>query len=373
MVAPLAITISWSTPLNTGLANQVEPMTLYTIIMTSIAAAGSTTMGDFSSSQSIFSGQCAAGTVCTIVQSFNASRAAFYFFRAFAHNQLGLNTSAYAEARNQSIDLASSPGGPIAVIAGAGAITVTWTAPTDTGVGDASLPLFAYLVKRVRSNADLSCSCYCASCTDCTRCGGAGECCNVSLSDGGLSTTFSEMPTGPARYYFSVRAVNIAGVGAPSAIANEQSIGLPSSPTSFAAGNPAPLAINLSWASPLDNGTGLLAACLPACRNLTGYQLSCSAIKNGLGVACNGLPSYSLSVSTKQLYIADLDNLVDSYTFGVVALNDAGSSLPSFLTPIYAVNTPTEPLAVTAQIAGTPSRPRVLVMMTIMVMMTMIR
>jgi hypothetical protein len=223
VIEPLSILLEWTKPMDTGLANQMEPLSYYNVIMSKSNLTQN--VGGFTDVLSVFNGSCNA-TTCTTKQMFSSSSVLAvlpYYFRS----QLGYNSSSFAEARDQSIFTPSSPVNVQARVTGIGLITLSWTPLIDTGVGDASRSLLDFLVSRTKRNSNLSCSCFCPSCDSCLNCvscnADAGACCNLTLSAAlskNYSTVITGMPTGPSLYYFAIAARNDAGYGFSSTIAN---------------------------------------------------------------------------------------------------------------------------------------------------------
>jgi hypothetical protein len=358
VIEPLSILLEWTKPLDTGMANQIEPLSYYTVIMAKSNL--SKNIGNFTDVVTVFNGSCNS-TICSAKQTFSSSRVLPYYFRVFASNQIGYNSSAFADAQNQSITTPSSPLHILARVTGVGTITLSWNPPVDTGVGDASRGLLDFLVTRTKRNSNLSCSCFCSSCLNCGSCQtDAGECCNLTiaaaLGENEYSILFSGMPTGPSQYYFAITARNDAGYGASSTIANEQSVNVPGLPANLTADNTAPSVVNLFWSKPADTGVGISTTCSPSCRNITGYRVLCFASVDGLSVSCNRtelLPT-TLLPSTTQLEILGLNHKADFYSFQIFAINDAGTSNASIIYPVFSIEVPTEPMSVRAQISNKP-------------------
>ena len=356
MVEALTIDISWAKPLDTGFANETEPITNYILIM---AKSNTSTFGNFTDFELLFNSSCTNKT-CTVRQSFNSSRITPYYFRIFASNQLGYNSSAYADSQNQSITTPSKPLSIQAKVAAPASINLSWSRPLNTGVGDMSRSLVEFLILRARGSSNLSCTCYCESCSDCSSCSLVdSQCCNLTtraVSGLTFSYYFSNMVTGPTRYYFQVLAANDAGYGPPSAITNEQSITRPSIPTNLSAVNSAPNTVTLSWSKPANTGAGVASICGQDCRNITGYRISCSAFLSDLPVECNQTENLLDTVAPwiYRFEIHDLNHKADSYSFQIAALNDAGWSNVSILYPVFSINVPSEPVSLHALISNIP-------------------
>jgi hypothetical protein len=335
---PLKIRLAWALPLDTGRGNQVEPVTGYRLVLVNGSTNGSDSV--------IFEGTC-VGAACTAVAVFSAPNRFFHTFSITSKNQLEYGGPA-ALAQNQSIMTPSAPLNVTARVTAPQSIIIRWTMPTNTGVGDTTRVLLSYMVERCFGLADMSCtqSCGCSqslyTCSDTV-----GDLCNhTGLTALTFSDTFRAVTSGPVRFYFRVRAQNDAGFGDPSTVVSEQSITVPASPTSLAFTNPLPLTVNLTWALPLNTGTG--AVCASDCRPLTAIMVTCVT---PTGANC---ANRTLLANSTSLVVGPLSKLL-KYNFSFYAFNDAGSSLPSALALVKSVDLPTSPtLFTTSPLLNTP-------------------
>ena len=312
--------------------------------------------GNFTDFDIIFNGSCSTN-ICTFNKRFNSSRATLYYFRVFAWNQLGYNVSAYNEAQNQSINTPSQPLSLRARINGVASIALTWAQPVDTGVGDTTRALLRFMILRSKQSLNMSCDCYCETCSICMNCSASDrQCCNLTVSGQTFSANFSGMPIGPSRYYFAVTAANDAGFGNLSQIVNEQSINKPGTPMNLSVYNVAPSTATLNWSKPADTGVGTQNICGQDCRNITGYLITCAAIVDGIKVACNQTENLQTAfpASVSQVDVHGLNHKADNFSFQVSAVNDAGVSTSSIVSPVFSIEVPSQPLSVSAKISDKP-------------------
>ena len=323
---PLRIRLTWGLPVDSGRGSEAEPIEGYRLVHVNGSANGTDAV--------LFEGYC-AGTACTAVAAFAAASRALQVFRVFARNRLGYGPL-FAAAQNQAMLTPSAPLNVSAAVLAPRSITIRWALPADTGVGDASRALKAFVVERCFGLESMACTtaCQCASgAYTCTE--AVGEYCNhTGLPASSLSESFLASSSGPQRYYFRVRAENDAGYGAASATVKEQSVSVPGSPGGLAYANPAPLTVNVSWAPPADTGTGL--ACAPDCRPLTAIRVTCTT---PAGQSCG---DRTLPPNSTTLEVGPLSRL-QLYTFSFYAVNDAGPSAPSVLSLVKSVDIPSAP------------------------------
>ena len=273
-----SITLSWSAPSNGG-----SSITGYVVLKSS--SSGGT--------YSVVASPTSPGFTDT-----GLSSGAIWYYKVQAVNGIGTGPAA-GPATNGA---ASVPGAPTGVSGspGNGSVTVSWTAPSDTG-GSA---ITGYTVT---SSGSQTCS---SSSSPCTVTG---------LSNG-------------VPYTFTVTATNGAGTGSPSSASSSVTPrtvpGQPGTPTAVAGNGSA----QVSWTAAAENGS-----------TITGYTVTGSP-----GGSCTTSGALTCNVT-------GLTNGV-SYTFTVTATNGAGtgsaSSASNSVTPSAPATVPDAPTGLNASAGG---------------------
>ena len=342
---PLKIRLSWSTPTNTGMGNQVEPITGYKILMDS-----STSIGDnptFTTTTTPYEQACTTTSACATetVVTFTTARKDPYFFRIYARNYIGYSNE-FASVNEQSVALPSAPLSVSAHVTSPNTIDLSWEIAADTGVGDTSRALIKYTVLRSYGKTDMACSTICASCDACWS--QIGACCSTEVSDvdnaQSLSLKVQNLPESETRFYFHITATNDAGQGTASAIVNEQGVTRDSADhrvQGLSTSIPFVLGISVAWQKPSNTGVG--SSCTNDCRPLTQYRLV--ILQQGVQVL-NSVFLPNVTSYTK----SDLDH-TRPYTFTVYASNSAGQSTSSASVVERPINYPTAPTSFSASVA----------------------
>ncbi len=223
-----AATVTWTAPAGTGgAAIDSYRVTAYADVLGLIPAFGPT------NPQTLTPG----GTFTGLVDGTS------YYFRVAAHNSAGWGTLSDVSTALVPRTAASAPGAPsVDASAGDGTVALTWTAPASNG----GAAVTDYVVQ-VSSDGGTTWSTF-----------GHSVLAGTSVTVTGLSTGLP--------YVVRVAAVNVAGTGSFSASSSTVTpFSVPSSPTSLLATPEASLAVaqsttyvDLSWATPLDNGGSAL-------------------------------------------------------------------------------------------------------------------
>lgn len=281
-------TVTWSPPSSDG----GTPVTGYTVLPFLAGVAQPVRTFD------------ASTTTRTIVGLTNG---ASYTFRVAATNAIGSSTPSPDSNAVTPRTVPSTPSAPSAV-AGDGAATVTWTAPSNGGA-----PIQSYDVVASVGGVTQFASTFDASTT--TR-------------------TISGLANGTT-YTFQVAATNVAGTSLLSAASNpvtpERAPTAPAAPAA-PTGAPGDASVQLSWAAPDDGGSPI-----------TGYVVTPFVGATALA------PRTFSSTATTQL-ITGLTNGT-TYTFTVAATNAVGTGSPSAasapMTPQLPFTAPSAPAAPT--------------------------
>ena len=233
-----------------------------------------------------------------------------YIFRVAAVNARGTGDWS---ASSSSVIVASAPGVPTGLSAtpGDGSVTLTWTAPTNTG----GAAITGYRIQRWSS----------AGWVD-------------AISNTGSSTTNATVTglTNGLGYYFAVAAINPAGTGSNSSYVGPITPrGVPLAPTmgTVSAGNQQ---IVVTFSAPSNTGGSTITSYVATATDSNSYSRSCTWTTGALTCTITGLTNGTL------------------YTVTVVARNSYGSSLASG----SATATPrTTPAAPTFAAAGSSPAP----------------
>ncbi len=215
-------------------------------------------------------------------------------YRVSAINSAG--TGNPSSVANATTDAATAPGVPTSLSAtadGRTAIDLSWTAPADNGGAD----ITGYKIE-VSPN-------------------GTSSWTNLAANTGGTGTTYTHngLTAGTTRHY-RVSAINSAGTGNPSSVANAttDAATAPGVPTALSATADGRTAINLSWTAPADNGGA----------DITGYKIE---------VSPNGTSSWTNLVAntggTGTTYTHSGLAAVTTRHYRVSAINSAGTGNPS--------------------------------------------
>ena len=166
-----------------------------------------------------------------------------YYYRVSARNSHGTGPPSNVADASTDDTRSERPGAPTGLTAsadGATAINLSWTAPADTG----SSPIAGYRIE-VSSDRGSNWSDLVAN-TNSTA---------VTYRHRGLA--------GSTTRHYRVRAINTAGAGPPSNVANATTdagvSGAPGAPTGLSALADGDSAIDLSWTAPVDSGSSSIA------------------------------------------------------------------------------------------------------------------
>jgi len=344
---PLKIRFTWATPSSTGRGplNQLEEIVGYRLELATgnEVEAG----GDWTSSFATFTTElnvtCANTAACPTshVLTFASARATPHVVRVFAANAIGFGAS--ASTYEQAVDLPNAATALSASVSAPNEIALSWTLPSDTGVGDQTRPLTSVQVDRTFGFENMSCTTNCASCTDSCITSQLGACCTESLAASSTSVTVTGVPASETRYYFRVRTGNDVGFGEASNTTNEQGVSLPSIPTSLAVVYPTALAITFTWAIPADTGVG---SCSTDCRPILTYSITVTDDTGTVALS----ETVASSVFTRTVNSLSHQR---TYTIAVRSSNSAGNSATAAeLLLIRPRDVPTVPTSFTAAVGN---------------------
>src|SRR5881409_3910733 len=214
-----------------------------------------------------------------------------YTYRVSAINSVGTSPPSNTTSATTSV-VSSPPSGLAAAAVSSSQINLSWTAPADNG-GSA---ITGYKIERSMD--------------------GGSSWSTLVANTGSTATTYSD--TGLAHtttYTYRVSAINSVGTSPPSNGASATALAIaPSPPSALGATAVSSSQINLSWASPTDNGGSAI----------TGYMIERSA--NG---GSTWTTMVSNSGSTATTYSDTGLAAGTTYTYRVSAINSIGTSPPS--------------------------------------------
>jgi hypothetical protein len=304
----LAILLSWKTPSDTGLGNQIEPIIAYRVYRDG-------SIGGFvaATAELIFE-----GLTNNLPLTYPASRKQPYYYVVTASNLLGYGKGVEFQAFAQQAVVATPtiPQNLTARVVGVQLVQLTWSLPNDTGVGDQSWNLTGF---------DLQLA--------------LGELfspllLNITIPGSALSWTLTMPAIGPSFYFFRIASINEAGKSSQSDTAQEQGVGLPGIPSNLSAITIFDRVASLTWDLPLDtgvNGSG---------RAILRYYITASTSETQILQLIVASPALSTNIT-------GLSHLI-VYTFRVYAINDAGQSLAAAMVIAQPVTYPSEPVNLTA-------------------------
>lgn len=342
------IKLLWGTPTDTGAIGTTEPIIEYVVEIDTVSStfdpANTKVICGTGASCTAPLTSCTCNTLTATI-FLSDRRATPYYMRVKAVNKYG--SSLYGIADQFSVGITSAPRSVAAIVIGIRTINVSWTFPTDNGLGDGiARALDSYILQRsFNSSTFAGCAAGLPTNDNCADGITSGACCSTS----GLTTStylyVSVVPTaGVSLFYYRVYAKNEVGVGVASTAASEQGVDVPSAPQNLNVDTIGPAQFSITWTSPLNTGVG------GTTRPLFGYRLE--VIKDP-------------NVNFATLYFAvDLDPTVTTYTkrdftggtnytFRVLAKNVAGLGAPSNTIKVPAIALPSPPQSFTA-IVTTP-------------------
>jgi len=309
-VSPTQVNLHWSAPSSNG----GHPISGYKIEFRIGSGSYSTLISNTGSTSTTYNHQ---GLTTNQV----------YFYRVYAITSFGTSQSYSNEAyaQPQSSSTLTAPGTPTGVTATAVSptqITLSWSAPSNTG----GAPISGY---KIESKS------------------GSGSYSTLISNTGSTSTVYSHtgLATGTT-YTYKVSAINSAGTGAASGEASatpqsSSSAGVPSQPLSLTATAASSTQVNLSWSAPSSNG---------------GYPISGYKIEFRIGSG-----SYSTLISntgsTSTAYSHTGLSSGQTYVYRVSAINSVGAGTPSAessvtLTGASSSNAPGAPVGLAATAAS---------------------
>jgi titin len=291
-----SVTVTWTAPSDTGPAisgyqiNDTNTTTSTTGTNVCAGSTGSTT------------------TTCTVTGLIAGDN---YTFTVAAINAVGTGSFSPASSALLVNAIPGAPAAPSTSVASATSISITWTAPADTGTA-----ITGYQINEHNVTANTNGTNVCVGST-----GSTTTTCTVTGLIAGDS------------YTFTVAAINSDGTGTFSAASTPLVVnavpGTPNTPTSSATG---PTSISVTWSAPADTGTAI-----------TGYQINdtdTSSSANGTNVCAGSTGSTAVTCTVNGL------NTGDSYTFTVAAINAYGTGTFSAASTSISLVTP-----------GTPAQP----------------
>ncbi len=285
---PGAVEVTWSPPASTG----NSPLIAYAVTPWNGTQAGATEMAP-SSATSLTWDDLATGT---------------WTFTVAAVNAAGTGPA----TTTNTVALGGLPGAPAAATAataGAGAATVSWTAPADTG----GIPLTQYVVTPWLATA-------------------AGT--PQLVASRFQQATFMNLAVGT--YTFMVAARNATGTG-PTATTNMLAVAdAPGPPASVSAVVSGTTSVRVTWTPPANNGgapvTGYVVTPVSGSFSLQPTSASATATTTTI----NALPS-------------------GAWAFHVAAMNDAATGVPGTSNAVTILGPPSAPVSVVATVTGTGS------------------
>ncbi len=236
-----------------------------------------------------------------------------YYFTVTAVNGLGESLPS-GETQAIAIDVPGAPTG-LQAVAGDGSVTLSWTAPADTG--GATIGYYQVYLGASAGTLGLQ-----------------------TWVDGNVVTaTISNLTNGQA-YWFAVSAINSMGEGALSDAVSAtptRPVSAPSAPA-LSLGSVDNGSISVTWAAPTDDGGSAI----------TGYNVYACTTS---GPCTNRRNSAPLPADASGYTIDNLAPNGDTYYVTVTALNSAGESGPSNEVSAMPVLLPAAPTGVSATTA----------------------
>jgi len=282
------VTLTWTAPTNTG----YTALTGYKVYYGTTSTPGTL--------YSTVSGTTLSASVTSLTPG------TLYYFAVKAVNIAGdsvlsnvLSATPYTTSNAPTLTTA---------VAGSSQVTLTWTAPTNTGY--TALTGYKVYFGTVSPNTQFG----------------------VTLSASTLTVNVTSLTPGTL-YYFAVKAVNIAGDSVLSNVLSATPYGVPDAPTLTTAVAGSSL-VTLTWTAPTN--TGYTA--------LTGYKVYYGTTSTP-GTLFSTVSGTTLSVAVTSLTPGTL------YYFGIKAVNPAGDSVLSNVLSATPCTTPNAPTLTTA-VAG---------------------
>jgi type II secretory pathway pseudopilin PulG len=290
-------TLTWSAPSDSGTAvtgYQINDTNTTTHATGTNVCAGSTS---------------STTTACTVTGLITNDS---YTFTVAAINTEG--TGSFSTPSNAvALDYAGAPSTPAASVVGAASVTVSWSAPSDSGP-----PITGYQINDTNTTTSTNNTNVCAGSTTSTA----------------VTCTVTGLITGDS-YTFTVAAVNVVGTGTASSASPAVSLTTPNAPAAPTTAVASATSISVTWATPTNTG--------PA---ITGYQINdtnTTTSTNGTNVCASSTTSTAVTCTVTGLIAGD------TYTFTVAGINVVGAGAYSPASTGLLVNavpgTPTPPTA----------------------------
>ena len=214
-----------------------------------------------------------------------------YYFTVEALN--GVSASAPSNELSASTPVGYvAPGAPLIIGAstGNGSVALVWSAPTDSGGGVSGYNIYAGTIANGESALPV----------------------NATLI-GGTSYVVTGLSNG-LTYYFTIRAVNPAGMSLPSVQFSARPATTPSSPLALLGRSGSPSGVALSWNAPSSNGGALVTSYVIYRSTAPGREVRWAT------VSCSSSSCSFNDVTTSKGTI---------YYYRVAAINSIGTSAPS--------------------------------------------
>jgi type II secretory pathway pseudopilin PulG len=304
VASPTSVSLTWAAPSDTG-----PPITGYQIndINTTTSTTGTNVCAGSTTS---------TAATCTITGLITGDT---YTFTVAAINVVGTGTFSPASTPLMVNVVPGTPSAPSASVAGPASVTLTWSAPSDTGTA-----VTGYQINDTNTTTSTTGTNVCAGST-----GTPAVTCTVT----GLITNDS--------YTFTVAAINTEGTGGfsgPSAAVALKYAGTPAAPAASVVG---PSSVTVTWVAPAGSGPPI-----------TGYQINdtdTTTSTNNTNVCAGSTTSTAVTCTVTGL------NTGDSYTFAVAAVNIVGTGTASSASPAVSLTTPNAPAAPTTAVASATS------------------
>ncbi len=222
----ISITLSWSAPTNTG----------------GVAISGYQIEFSLNGTSGWTDVESNTGSTSTSHTHNGLTASTTYYYRVSAINSVGTGAaSTTASATTTAATVPDAPTGLSATAGGASSITLSWTAPSNTG----GLELSGYKIEASPN--------------------GTSGWIDVVANTGSTATGYTHSGlTASTTYHYRVSAINSVGTGSASTTANATTDTVnatrPQPPTSLSATATGRSSITLSWAAPSDNGGSSISA-----------------------------------------------------------------------------------------------------------------
>ena len=240
---PLALTVAWSIPIDTGYGSSTQSNILFYSIEFSQSSA-------FAALQSV--NASSSGTLRATITGL--AKGSMYYARIRAYTLVGFGNYSAVSGPQVAVGLPAPPT-ITSIASGSGSagyyLTIGWSAPLDTGDLTSSVPISLYTVDLSNSSS------FAPAIFSAQVVPTAGQQAAAFNTQSGSSAMIAFLQKGlGAVFYIRVRCSTVMGTGVNSATVNWTVANTPSVPRSVAVIVAGPLALLVTWSPPADLGLG---------------------------------------------------------------------------------------------------------------------